>query len=338
MLPLRRYDIFAFPFFVLDMIRIWRSMVGLVKKHDITIVQTHLLRSLDFLVLLLRYTTHLRAIFWTVHSANVSLDEQELSQYKWSLKPKRYAHNLLYRLTLPLVDGFIAVSDDVKEAMVQSIGSIQAKTTVIRNGVNVERYGHPVDKAKIRSELGLDPDARLIAVVATLTAPKGHSFLIKAMATVVFHHPDVHTLFIGDGYLREDLQAQVKDLNLCSHIHFLGNRADVPSLLAASDLFALPSLWEGLSMALLEAMAAGKPIVATAVSGTGQVLTHGETGLIVPPGDSQGLAEAIAQLLADPAQAQAMGHTAKKQVTMNFSAQKQADEHLTLYRQVLNSN
>ncbi len=335
-LPPRRYSIVAFPLFIWDMIRIWQSLARLVKKYDIDVVQTHLLRSLDFLILILRYTTRLRVVLWTFHSANFALDRAELPKYKWLLKPKRYAHHLLYRLASRMVSGFIAVSDEVKEAMVKVIGPIQDRITVICNGVDIKRYRQPVDKARMKSQLGLDTTTRLIAVVATLKKPKGHHYMVEAMATIVPQHPDVHALFIGDGELREELQAQVARLNLGQHIHFLGNRNDVSDLLAASELFVLPSLWEGLSMALLEAMAAGKPIVATAVSGTTQVMVPGETGLIVPPGDSQALASAIIHILSDPAQeAQFMGQTARRYVEIHYSAQKQADEHLALYRRLL---
>jgi glycosyltransferase involved in cell wall biosynthesis len=104
----------------------------------------------------------------------------------------------------------------------------------------------------------------------------------------------------------------------------------------AVDMFVLSSLWEGLSVALLEAMAAGKPIVATAVSGTTQAMNHGRTGLIVPPRDSQALAEAILQLLSNPKEAQAMGLTAKRRVEVEFSAKKQAEEHIALYYRLMN--
>ncbi len=149
-------------------------------------------------------------------------------------------------------------------------------------------------------------------------------------------HPHLHFLFVGDGELKAELQAQVQSLNLSGNVHFLGNRSDVPALLAASDFFVLPSLWEGLPMALLEAMAAGKPVVATAVSGTKLVMIPNETGLVVPPGDAQKLAEAILQLVSDPVRAKAMGIAARQQVAKEFSAQKQADDHLALYRRLLN--
>lgn len=335
-LPERRHSIVTFPLFVLDMIRIWKSLAELVQKYRIDVIQTHLLRSLDFLVLLLLYTTNLRVVLWTFHSASFELIASMLPKFKWLLIPKKYSHRLLYRCASHLVSGFIAVSDQVEQAMIETIGPIQNKITVIYNGVDVKRYGKPVDKVTIRSQLGLEANARLIAVVATLREPKGHRYLIEAVAAIVPRHPDLHVLFIGDGELKEELRAQVKRLNLDGHIHFLGSRSDVPELLAASDFFVLPSLWEGLPMALLEAMATGLPIVATEVSGTVQVVVPNETGILVPPGDVQRLAQAIEQLLSDPAQAQRMGAAARRRVEAEFSAQKQADEHMALYHRLLN--
>lgn len=337
-LPARRYSVLAFPLFVVDMIRIWRSLTRLIEKYDIDVVQTHLLRSLDFLVLFLRYTTRLRAVLWTFHSANFALTAAHLSKHKWLVKPKNYVHHLLYRLASRLVDGFIAVSDEVRTTMIEIIGPIQGRIVVMRNGVDVERYRRSVDKTLVRSQLGLGADARLIAMVGTLKEVKGHHYMVEAMTSIVPQHPDVHALFIGDGPLKRELQAQIEKVSLDRHIHFLGNRSDVPELLAASDFFALPSLWEGLSMALLEAMTTGLPIVASEVSGTVGAITPNETGLLVPPGDSQQLAEAIEQLLTNPKQAQAMGAAARRLVETEFSAQKQADEHLALYYRLLNGS
>jgi glycosyltransferase involved in cell wall biosynthesis len=140
---------------------------------------------------------------------------------------------------------------------------------------------------------------------------------------------------VGDGELREELQAQVGELKLDAHIHFLGSRLDVADLLAASDIFVLPSLWEGLSMALLEAMAAGLPIVASEVSGTAHAIVPNETGLLVPPGDIQKLTQAVGRLLSNPTFAQALGAAARQRAEREFSARKQADEHLALYRRLL---
>jgi len=334
-LPARRYSIVALPLFVWDMVRICKSLAALVNRYDIDVVQTHLLRGLDFLVLLLLYTTRLRVVLWTFHSARFELTAFRLPQHKWMSAPKKYSHRFLYRVTSRLASSFIAVSDTVKQSIVETIGPIQDKITVIYNGVDVNRYGKPVDRVGVRAQLGLEANTRLIAVVATLREPKGHRYLIAALASIVMRYPDLHALFIGDGDLREELQAQVEGLNLGDTIHFLGSRSDVPELLAASDLFVLPSLWEGLPMSLLEAMATGLPIVATQVSGTVQVMLPNETGILVPPGDTRELARAIDRLLSDPVQARVMGAAARRRVDTEFSARRQANEHLALYRRLL---
>jgi glycosyltransferase involved in cell wall biosynthesis len=145
----------------------------------------------------------------------------------------------------------------------------------------------------------------------------------------------VHFLIVGDGELRIGLEGQAAHLGVADHVHFLGTRKEVAGLLAAADLFVLPSLWEGLPVALLEAMAAAKPIVATAVAGTDETIVPGQTGLVVPPGDSQALAESISHLLHEPDQAQAMGQAARQHVEGSFGAEKNAAEHVGLYRRLL---
>jgi glycosyltransferase involved in cell wall biosynthesis len=323
----RRYRFIHLPLFVLDLLRIRRSMADLITKYEIEIVQTHTVRLIDLLLLTLLSTTSLRVVLWTFHSANFLHSRNTLV---------RNIYHLMYRVTSGKVSGFVAVSDEVREAMIQRIGPIQDKIIVILNGVDLKRYEHSVHKIAVRQELGLGADVQIAATVGTLRTAKGHKFLIDAAQIVTEQCPKLHFLFIGDGSLRAELQAKVRSLNLSDNIHFLGNRSDVAALLAASDLFVLPSLWEGLPIALLEAMAAAKPIVATAVSGTKQVMIPNETGLLVPPGDAPKLAEAICDLVADPARAQAMGRAARQRVAKRFSAQKQADEHMALYRRLLN--
>ena len=327
----RRYGILAFPWFIADIAHIQRKLVELVHKHGVEIVQTHLLRMLDFLVLTLRDGRGLPIVLWTIHNVNFLPMGQG-----WLLGAKRLVFRLLYRLTANKVGAFIAISDEVEESMIRQIGPIQDRIVTIPNGVDVRRYGKPcIEKGALCQQLGLEHDSRLIVTVGRLTEQKGHCHLINAAATVISRYSEAHFLFIGDGELKGALQARVEELGVSQHIHFLGIRNDVPDVLAVVDLFVLPSLWEGLSIALLEAMASGNPVVATGVSGTTQVMIPGETGLIVPPGDSQALAEAIMQLLSDPARAKAMGLAAKRHVEANHSAQKQADEHMALYRRLV---
>jgi len=328
----RRYPVTALPWFIADMIRIRRQLAGLIGEYEVDIIQTHLLGILHFLPLTLRFGTGLRAVLWTVHNVNF-LPEQK--KQDWILKSKRFGHRLLYRLAAGRNGLFVAVSDEVGNSVVQQLGLVEDKVVVISNGVDVKRYERPGDKTELCRELGLADDCYLAVVVGRLTVQKGHRYLIDAVPLVIDRYPNAHFLLVGEGELKDELQDQVRKLGLVNNVHFLGNRDDVPSLLASIDLFILPSLWEGLAMALLEAMAAGKPIVATTVSGTSQVMISGQTGLLVPPGEHQVLAKAIVRLLSDPSLAQAMGQAAKHQVTLNHSAQKQADEHLALYHRLM---
>lgn len=332
-LPDRRHSVVALPLYLIDLLRIRRALVDLVRKHRVNVVQTHLLMSLDFLVLTLRGRPG-PLVFWTVQNAAFTLREEHLPRHKWLLGPKRWAFRLLYRAALPWLSGFIAVSEDVRVAILREIGRIpEDKIAVICNSVDLRRYQQSVDRGAARAALGLPEGARVAAVVATFKRQKGHQYLIEAAAPVIARYPDLHILFIGDGELRGALEAQTRAAALEAHIHFLGSRHDVPNLLAASDYFILPSLWEGLSMALVEAMATGLPVVATDVSGTNQVMIDGETGLLVPPGDARRLAEAMLGLLAAPERARAMGEAARRRVEGFFSARKQAEDHVALYRQ-----
>lgn len=332
---LPRRSVVVFPLFVADLIRIGRALASMIREHDIDVVQTHLLGSLDFLVLLLQRFTNLSVVLWTFHNVDFLPSERDYSRYRWLVGTRRLARRLLYRLTSHSVGGFIAVSDMVRESMVRLIGPIRDRVTVICNGVDVRRYEQEVDTSAVRRRLGFGTEARLIATVGTLKEQKGHRHLVDAVRDIVPRVPGSHFLLIGDGRLRAGLQAQVDELDLSGNIHFLGNRHDIPELLATVDLFVLPSLWEGLPMALLEAMAAGKAVVATAVSGTVQVVLPDETGLLVPPGDAQRLAQATRRLLTNPRETHLMGQAGKRRVKECFSAQRQAAEHVALYRRLL---
>jgi glycosyltransferase involved in cell wall biosynthesis len=294
----RRYRTAYLPLAIHDLLRIRRDLVNLIEEYEIKLVQTHHMYPIDLLLLTLLPTTQLQAVVWTFHSANFMSTRTKLA---------KRTMELIYRLSSRKASKLVAVSDQVHRAVVQRIRPAPDKIVTIYNGVDLERYVHPVDRLAVRRQLGFGADEQIAITVGTLRKPKGHAFLIDAAVILVPQHPDLHFLFAGDGQLGAELQAKAKSLGLSSNVHFLGNRSDVPALLAASDLFVLPSLWEGLSMALLEAMAAGKPVVATAVSGTKLVMIPNETGLIVPPGDAAGLAEAILSMISNPERAMAMG-------------------------------
>jgi glycosyltransferase involved in cell wall biosynthesis len=330
-LPDRRHGVTVPHLFVADMLRIRRALADIVERHQIDVIQTHLLQVLDFLVLTLRRHAGPR-VFWSIHNYNFTLRADQLQRHRWLLGPKRMGYRLLYRLAARWVDGFIAVSDEVRTALLDQIGPIDEKIMVICNGVDVRRYCRPADRAELRRQMGLSADAHLMTLVGTLKRQKGHQYLIDALREILPSFPRLHVLFVGDGELGVELRARARSAGVDGHVHFLGSRGDVPAILAASDSFVLPSLWEGLPMALIEAMASGLPIVATEVSGTKQVMIHGETGLLVAPGDVGALVSAIVAVLSDQARACAMGAAARDRVESAFSAKKQAEEHIALFR------
>lgn len=331
-LPERRYSITSLLSFIRENLEYRKSLKKLLDKYQIDVIQTHLLRSMDFLVLSIRSQTGPK-VFWTFHNALFDLREDHLKKNHWLLKPKRFSHHLLYRIGSKYVDGIVAVSQDVKTSILNTMPGIPPeKITVICNCVDVKRYGEGFNREQIRQELEFSPDDQVGVVVATFKRQKGHQFLIEAASKLVNKFPNLHILFVGDGELREQLIEQTHTLDIDNHIHFLGTRSDVPSILAASDLFILPSLWEGLPMALIEAMASGLPVVATDVSGTTQVMEDGKTGILVQPGQSNKLELAVGKILSDPETAKKMGEASRLRVEKLFSAQKQANEYLELYK------
>ncbi|MFN2223255.1 MAG: glycosyltransferase, partial [Candidatus Promineifilaceae bacterium] len=185
----RRNHLLNLPGFAADMIRIRRRLAQVVEQYQVDIIQTHLLRTLDFLVLSLRWTTRVRRIYWTIHNHNFMLQAHHLKRHSWLLRPKRLAHRLLYRLGAARIDGFIAVSDDVEKAILDDIGRVGHKVTVINNGVDVRRYGRPVDRAAVRASLGLSATAQLLIMVGNFKEQKGHRYLLEAAPALLARHP-----------------------------------------------------------------------------------------------------------------------------------------------------
>jgi len=326
----RRHGIEALPWFLAEMAGIRRRLTGFVRKYESDIVQTHLLQTLDFLMPAVVRDAGARGLLWTIHNVEF-LPEGDRG---WSAR-KRSVHRVLYRRGARRVSRFVAVSDEVRASILSQLGPIADRIRTIPNGVDPERFRRDGDRFALRRELGVDRDAPLILTVGRLTEQKGHRYLLEATASVLHTHRDLHLLLVGEGELRDALARQAEESGIAAHVHFLGVRDDVPSLLASADLFVLPSLWEGLSVALLEAMVSGMPIVATDVSGTRQAMVPGETGLVVPPRDAGALAGAIDRLLSDPVQAHAVGRSARDRAAKSFGARAQAAAYLDLYREVL---
>ena len=325
----RRHSLVASPRAVPELARLHRGLSRLARRHRASVVQTHLLRTLDFVVVPLRWRTDVHDVFWTVHNARLDLRADQVPERTWMLGAKVRAHRLLYRVGGRAASGFIAVSEDAARAVREQIRPPADRLFTIPNGVDTDRYGHAVDAAEVRARMGIPADGPLVTVVAKLMEQKGHRVLLDALPAVLDRHPGLQVALAGEGPLRDEVASRAAALG--AMVHLVGNRTDVTDLLAASDLFVLPSLWEGLPMALLEAMASGLPVIATAVSGSRDVVVPDESGLLVPAGDAGALAAAMAALLADRDRARELGVAARRRVEEHFSARTQARRHAALF-------
>jgi glycosyltransferase involved in cell wall biosynthesis len=208
------------------------------------------------------------------------------------------------RLTnLPLCSRMVAVSSQVRDYAVLREGASGGKIVVIENGIeSVEsRDRSSESRRKIRISLGLGEEVTLILTVGRLTLQKGHTYLLDAVKILASKYPRTKFVFAGEGPLRDGLQEKANNLGISNSIQFLGVRDDTEDLLFAADIFVQPSVWEGLSLALLEALRSSLPVVASRVEGVVDVVVDGESALLVPAKDPTALAESIEKLIKDPA-------------------------------------
>jgi glycosyltransferase involved in cell wall biosynthesis len=329
-LPSRRHSVFALPFFVVEMAQRRRDLVRLLRRHQVDVVQTRGLGTLDFLVMSLRLTRRVQ-VWWTIENVRFEVRAEHLGRLRWMLRPKRAIHRLLYRIGAHVVDGVIVVSDETARSFCDAVGNVGGRVRVVGNAADVELLPAAVDRDSMRSELGFEPRDHVMTMVGTFKRQKGHEHLVVAAAAIASRCSRVQFLLVGDGELRSDIERRVAAAGLQERFRFLGTRRDVPEILAASDSFVLPSLWEGLPVALVEAMASGLPVIATDVSGTRQVMVKGRTGWLVPPGDAGCLADAMLELLANPMRAHAMAAAGRSRVVEHFSARHQAESLARLF-------
>ena len=242
---------------------------------------------------------------------------------------------LICRLLGRFTDLSIAVSQGVRDYLLAQVGLDPAKVRVVTNGVDIAAIEAARPGPLVRRELGLPEASPVIGLVGRLDHwGKGHKELFEAMARLRPEYP-LHALIVGGGRRIDEVQALAASLGLAGQVHFLGPRRDVPDLLNAMDIFVLPSHSEGVSLALLEAMAAGLPVIATAVGGLPELVTDGKTGLLIPPRDADALARALNRLLSDPALAKQLGTNARAHVREHFSLDRLRREINEIYAELV---
>jgi glycosyltransferase involved in cell wall biosynthesis len=240
-------------------------------------------------------------------------------------------HRLAYRLMAGVPDAVFAVSEQVRQYCIEVDRIDPARVQTIYNGLDLRDWDTASSPATPSDEL-------LVTAVGNIRRVKGHDVFIKAAASIVPHFPNVSFSIAGDvlepDYFAE-LQALVRDLNLSDRFHFAGGVTDMRQHLSAADIFVLPSRSEGFSNAIIEAMAASLPVVATNVGGNSEAVKDGFTGFLVPPDDPAALAAAISRLLSDQSQAKAMGAAGRATVVENFTTEVMMTRIASAYEKLL---
>ncbi|HBK86978.1 MAG TPA: hypothetical protein DDZ53_13200 [Firmicutes bacterium] len=249
------------------------------------------------------------------------------------LKPARRC--LYHFVAKTFSDATIAVSEACRQRLLLE-GVPESMLRLVYHGIDTQPY-LAADGTAWRKQLGLADSVPVIITVARLASVKGLQYAIAASAELKNRGLPFTWLFVGQGPELASLQAQAKELGLTNEIRWLGFQEDIPGLLAAADVFVLPSLQEALGLVVLEAMAAGLPVIASHVGGIPELINDGQQGLLVLPADSAELARAVAPLLADKEQAARLGTAGRKRVLAQFTAENMWQQTDAVYREVMDS-
>jgi len=296
------------------------ALAGCLRRLRPDLVHSHLLPADMYTAAALRLLPRPRPGWLaTVHSVR-----------PWRNGRQRALAEVGYRRAQALVGVSAEVKSVLEAARLQgpALHCIECGVAVAEFRLNPEDAGH------LRRELGLEGAGPVVGAVGRLSPEKGHRYLIDACAALLTRLPKLHLVLVGDGPARAALESEAARLPF-GRCLFLGSRPDAARLLALMDVVCLPSLYEGLPLALLEAMAAGKPVVASAVGGVPGVVSDGEHGLLVPPADPRALAEAIARLAEHPALAAALGAQAQARVLANYDVDRMNARYRALYAELL---
>ena len=233
-------------------------------------------------------------------------------------------------------DRVIAISESVKQHLINDFKVNEDKIRVIFNGIDVSKFTNQdiIDKGNIKAVLGLKPGP-VVGIVARLSDVKGHSYLIQAMRSVIKGVPDAQLLIVGDGKEKDNLSKQVTGLKMGGNIKFIASVDETAQILPIMDLFVMPSLQEGLGLAVMEAQAAGLAVVASNIGGLSNLIQDGVTGLLVPPKDVHTLSAAIVELLRNLDKAEQFGRNGRKFIEENFSLEAMASKTEKVYEECI---
>lgn len=297
----------------------------LIRRHRYTIVHTHNSKA-GFIGRLAARLAGAPVIVHTVHG---------FAFHRYERWWRRRLFLWLERLAARWCDHLVMISEPLIDWALRERIAPRAKMTKIYSGIDLDLFRRPVDTAAVRNRLGLTADDLVIGQVAKLWHGKGHEVLFRAAARLKDRLPQLRLLVIGEGELGPRLQRLAQELGLGERVVFTGFRTDIPALTQAMDVAVLPSLFEGMGRAILEAQAAGKPVVASRVGGIPDLIIDGQTGLLVEPGDAEQLSEALWRLSSQPELRRRLKEAALHSLDGRFDAHTMTRQLDTLYQHLL---
>ena len=329
-LDLRRRSIVLLPWFIADIARVLWRLTRLLRSQDIDILHAHIADA-AMLALAAAHWCGVPLIV-TFHGLGLLPTERRRGD------PRTWLRRRLYRALARGAWRSIAVSPKVQQALCEDLGFEPARTLVLGNGIDTTAYASATTAdavSALREELGLTASARVIVAVGRLVHNKGQAHLLEAMPLVLERFPAAVLVLVGDGPDGAALAQHAARLGLGPALRLTGARSDVAAHLALADVFALVSSSEGVPLALLEAMAAGRPIVATAVAGIVDIIEHGRSGLLVPFAEHRALADAISVLLKDQTLARQLGANAQREARSRYDIDATVREMAALYSEAV---
>lgn len=293
-----------------------RRLLHVIRSHNIDLMHAHEF-YMNMLATLVSCMTGIPTVC-TVHGKNYY--------------PERWRRRMIYRLIARRAAQLVVVSRELQRFFCDTTGVPRERVGVILNGIDTTAFSGISRRRELLDPLGIPREARIVGTIGNLYEVKGQTHLVHAARLLSQCLPELHVIILGRGGMRDALRSLSVSLGIQDRIHLLGFREDAASYLGLMDVFTLPSLSEGLPISLLEAMAAEVPVVVTQVGGMPEVVEHGKTGFLVPPGDPETLAQEIRWLLENPEGARAMGEAGGHRVRESFSLEGMIGQYHEVYR------
>ena len=301
------------------------ELARLIRREKYAIVHTHNSKA-GFIGRLAARLARAPVVVHTVHGFSFHANES---------RGKQMFYRVLERVASGWCDMLIVISQPLIDWALAERIAPASKMVKIYSGIDVERFRAPVDVGQVRASLGLGKDDFVVGEVAKLWPGKGHGILLRAAAMLRGRAPNLKVLLVGDGELRSELERDVQALHLKERVVFAGFREDVPAITRSLDVAVLPSLFEGMGRAVIEAQAAGCAVIGTRVGGIPDLIRDGDNGLLIEPGSAEALATAIDRLYRNPDYRRQLGDAAARGVDERFSEETMVRETIAVYERLL---